>query len=164
MCVRLTTHGTKFCDENGVDIIPIRMVVVINNDNNDCAQREEPNAKERFHEEEVSIEDLPSAESADDERWEDMESDNEDTFVVFERELEKVRLILKGREGVDMEIPSDKQKRRFCKSHKKLRKQEGSEKRERKRKEAENVDATHFVPPPNFSRKNEYLYYVGATD
>ena len=63
-----------------------------------------------------------------------MESDNEDDFIVPEYELEKVRILLKGREGIDLEIPSDKQKCHFCKSHRKLRKQEGREKRERNEK------------------------------
>ena len=42
--------------------------------------------------------------------------------------------------------------------------QEVWENKERKRKELENIDAEHFVPPPNFFGKNEYLYYVGAKD
>lgn len=26
------------------------------------------------------------------------------------------------------------------------------------------MDKEHFIPPPNFSGKNKYLYYVGAED
>ena len=151
-------HGTKFCDEEGNDIIPFRMVGVINND----SVEQEPLAKERFHHEEVSVEDLPLAESADDELGEYIESD-EDDFIVPESELEKVRMLLKGREEVELEIPRDMSKRKFCKSHRKFCKQEILEKKERERKEKENADAEHFVPP-KFSGKNEYLYYVGARD
>ena len=70
-------------------------------------------------------------------------------------------MLLKGREGVEVEILRDKPKRKFCKSHKKFRRQEVRENKERKHKQRENVDAEHSVPP-DFSGKNEYLYYVGA--
>ena len=36
--------------------------------------------------------------------------------------------------------------------------------KQRIRKVKEDVDKEHFIPPPNFSGKNEYLYYVGAED
>ena len=42
-------HGTKFCDEDGYDIIPIRMVAVIENGNVKAL----PIVKERFHQEEA---------------------------------------------------------------------------------------------------------------
>ena len=72
-------------------------------------------------------------------------------------------MLLKGRDEVEVEIPCDISKRKFCKSHRKFRQQEVRENKERKRKELENVDAEHPVPP-DFSGKNEYLYYVGAQD
>ena len=118
--------------------------------------------KESFHQEEVLVEDLPLAESADDELCGD-DDDSDNDFIVTESELEKVRMLLKGREGVEVEIPRDKPKRKFCKSHKKFCRQEVRENKERKRKALENVDAEHSVPP-DFSGKNEYLYYVGAQD
>ena len=40
-------------------------------------------------------------------------------------------------------------------------------KKEQERHEERDIDAAHFVPPeipPDFARKNEYLYYVGAKD
>ena len=112
-------HGTKFCDEEGYDIVPIQMVAIVNDDRVES----KPLEKERFHREEVSVEDLPLVESADDELCSD-DDDSDDDFIVPESELEKVRMLLKGREGVEVEIPCDKPKRKFCKSHKKFRRQE----------------------------------------
>ena len=78
-----------------------------------------PLEKERLHREEVSVEDLPLAKSADNELCGD-DDDSNDDFIVPESELEKVRMLLKGKEGVQVEIPCDKPKRKFCKSHKKF--------------------------------------------
>ena len=55
-------------------------------------------------------------------------SDGED-WEVPEEEIEKVRLLLKHQEVVDLSLSEDKKKkRRFCKSHQKLRKRELKEK------------------------------------
>ena len=71
----------------------------------------------------MSIEDLPLAESADDELCGD-NVDSDDDFIVPHSELEKVRMLLKGQEGVEVEIPRDKPKCKFCKSHEKFFQQE----------------------------------------
>ena len=78
-------HGTKFCDEDGYDIIPIRMVAVIEHGN----VKTLPLVKERFHQEEVSIKDLSSADNADGEQSDNVDLDDDD-FIVPESELEKV--------------------------------------------------------------------------
>ena len=92
---------------------------------------------------------------------EDDESGYDD--IVPEEELEKVRLLLKGREEILLDIPVDKPKRKFCKSHRKFRKQAIKEQKQQKRKELEDDNKAQFGPP-NLSGKNEYLYYVGAED
>ena len=107
-------HGTKFCDEEGYDVVPIRMVQVVNSDLNEKVTQE----REKFHHEEISIEDLSLAESVDDEF---SEEDSDKDFIVPESELEKIQILLRGQEeGIYMEIPRDKSKCKFCKSHRKF--------------------------------------------
>ena len=87
-----------------------------------------------------------------------------DDWEVSEEDLEKVRLLLKERE-VPLDIPPSKARRRFCKSHRKFRKQAEKAQREKRKQEGEEeLDTEHFVLPPNFPWKNEYLYYVEAQD
>ena len=86
---------------------------------NDGRVDEKPLAKEIFNHEEVLIEGLPLDESAYDELDEEIELE-EDDFIVPKFELEKIRMLLRGREGVEMEIPCDMPKCMFCKSHWKL--------------------------------------------
>ena len=134
------------------------MVQVINSDLN----KEVPQEKEKFHHEEVSIKDLYLAKSTNDEFCEE---DLDKDFVVPEWELEKIQVLLRGQEeGIDMEIPCDKPKHKFCKSHRKFWKQEVREKREQKQKELEDLNGIHLVQSPNLLGKNKYLYYVGAED
>ena len=95
------------------------MVAIVNDDWVD----DKPLEKERFHQEEVSVEDLPLAKSADDEFCGGDDNLDED-FIVPESELEKVRMLLKGREGIVVEIPRDKRKHKFNKSHRKFCQQE----------------------------------------
>ena len=78
------------------------MVAIVNDDRVES----NPLEKERFHQEEVSVEDLPLAKSADDEFCGDND-DSDNDFIVPKSELEKVRMLLKGREGVEVEIPCD---------------------------------------------------------
>ena len=88
-------HGTKFCDSKGYDIAPIQMVIILN----DNQEQEQPLEHERHHQEEVSIEDLSLEDDVDDEKCENLGIRSEDDdFVVFEFELQKVRMLLKGRE------------------------------------------------------------------
>ena len=72
-------------------------------------------------------------------------------------------MLLKGRDEIELEIPCDKSKQQFCKSHRSSRKQELKEKREKKKKEREAFMEDNRLPP-QFSGKNEYLYYVGSED
>ena len=77
--------------------------------------------------------------------------------------MEKIRLLLKHREPVDLPIELEKKPRKFCKSHQKLRKQEiAKKKQEAKLKQEKEDEATYG--PPKFEGKTEYLYYVGAED
>ena len=57
------------------------------------------------------------SESVDDEFCGD-DDDSDEDFIVPEFELEKVRMLLKGREEIEVEIPHDQPKRKFCESHK----------------------------------------------
>ena len=122
-----------------------------------------------MHIEEVSVTEvsLDSSNDADHEgRFDtllDPDFDDED-WEVSEEDLEKVRLLLKERE-VPLDIPPSKARRRFCKSHRKFQKQAEKARREKKKQEGEEeLDKEHFLSPPNFSGKNEYLYYVEAQD
>ena len=71
---------------------------------------------------------------------------------------------MKGWEEISVEIPCDKPKRKFYKSHRKFQKQEIYKQKAKEKKELESIDAAHFVTPPGFSGKNAYLYYVEAKD
>ena len=53
---------------------------------------------------------------------------DEDNFIVPNTEIEKVQMLLKGQDNMELEIPCDKAKCRFCKSHKKFCKRELREK------------------------------------
>ena len=90
-----------------------------------------------------------------------------DNSIVPEEELKKIRVLLRGRIGVDMKIPLDKQKQKFCKSHRKFCKQALKEKKEKEKRAQEDIAKEHFEPPeipPEFEGKNKFLYYVGAKD
>ena len=76
-----------------------------------------------------------------------MEGYDSDDFVVPEEELENIRLPLKGREEIALELPREKPKRKFCKSHRKFRKQAIREKWELELKECCDQDADQFKPP-----------------
>ena len=116
MDVCANIYATRHCDEEGYDVVPVWMVQVVNSDLNEKVTQE----REKFHHEEVSIEDLSLAESADDEFCEE---DSDEDFIVPESELEKIQILLRGREEkVDMEIPGDKPKHKFCNSHRKFQK------------------------------------------
>ena len=167
-------HPTKFCNPDGYDIIPIRMVQVIEPEESIIQTIENP--QEIFVcDKEVSVHDLLSStgygtadEGDEDGCLEDSghEGDDED-FDVPETELEKIRILLRGREAQELIMPKDKHKRKFCKSHRVLRKRSLKEKREREKQAEEQLDAEHFVPPiipPEFLGKNEYLYHIGAED
>ena len=78
-------HDIKFCNEEGYDLIPIRMVSIVGAEEHNISHI----TKERFHHEEVSINDLSDAENADGELSEDDKQDKND-FDVPESELEKV--------------------------------------------------------------------------
>ena len=102
------------------------MVAIVNDDRVES----NPLEKERFHQEEVSVEDLHLAESANNELCGD-DDDLDDDLIVPKSELEKVRMLLKGREDVHLQIPNGKFRRKFCKSHRKFCKEEIREKKAR---------------------------------
>ena len=120
-------------------------------------------------ENEVSIQDLSAsnygtADEGDNE--DDLEesgnsADFEDDAIVPESELEKVRLLLKGREEVQLTMSKTKATRKFCKSHRVLRKKVLKEQQDLKKRAIEDPDSKHYIPP-GLAGKNEYLYYVGA--
>ena len=162
---------TKLCDENGYDVIPILMIA--------NKQMEEP-LQEEFYDlnvelflgDTVSIKDVTSsdydtADDGDERRLlNSFDGYDSDDAIVSEEELEKIRVLLRGRDEVALEIPKTKPKRKFCKSHRKFRKQAVAEAKKIKAVE-EDVDRQHFIPPvipPEFQGKNEFLYYVGAED
>ena len=83
---------------------------------------------------------------ADDELYDEVEIDsNDEDFNVSQYELEKVRMLLKGREEVEMEIPCATIKQKFCKSHQNFRKQEIQKRKVQEQKEREKIDAKHFL-------------------
>ena len=159
---------TQFCDSDGYDIIPIRMISLVRNINEEnekkCLKEQVQFQTDTVSVRELSSQDYGSADEGDNDGCLDMSEDldSRGDDIVPESEIEKVRLLLRERE-VLLDIPYDKPKQKFCKSHRKFRKQALKEKL-RTRKEKEDVDKEHFIPPPNFSRKNKYLYYVGAED
>ena len=135
LTVSALPKSTKFCDKDGYDIIPIRMIKT--------RVRKEP-FQEQFHksrnelelEDIVSIRDISNSDYStaddDEERWlNSFEGYDSNDKIVPEEELEKIRILLRGREGVDLDLPKHKPKRKFCKSHRKFRKK--AEERKRKR-------------------------------
>ena len=155
---------TKFCDEDGYDIVPIWMIGAV--------VRNEPSPEEFYEAKEdifggdsVSVTDIISSDygTADSEHRDDVldgtEGYDSEDFVVPKEELEKIRLLLKGREEIALELPSEKPKRKFCKSHRKFRKQAIREKRKLELTQHYDPDANHFkLPeiPPEFQGKNEF--------
>ena len=69
-----------------------------------------------------------------------------DDAIVLEEELEKIQVLLRGCEEIALEIPKDKPKCKFCKSHRKFEKQAVEEARRKKANELEDVDKEHFIP------------------
>ena len=125
---------TQFCDPDGYDIIPIRMISIVKGKSKEN--------KGKYHKEqisqletdtvsvrELSNQDYGSADEGDNDGCLDMSEDldSEGDDIVPESEIEKVRLLLKERE-VLLDIPYDKPKQKFCKSHRKFRKQALKEK------------------------------------
>ena len=72
-------------------------------------------------------------------------------------------MLLRGREEIHLEIPRAEPNRKFCQSHRKFRKQALKLKREKEQRERIQNETIN-LKPPQFSGKNEYLYYVGAND
>lgn len=148
----------KFCDDDGYDVHPLHMTEVL-----------EPNIEKlqvaNLLVDEVSVEDIPL------ERVNPSESKSEffdipldeDDWEVPEEDLDKIRLLPKHREPIDLPVCVEKKQRRFCKIHKKLRKREIREKREEARVEQEKENEAAYNPP-KFEGKTEDLYYVGAKD
>ena len=78
-------------------------------------------------------------------------------------ELDDVRMLLRGRDDILLEILKASKPRKFYHSHRKFWKQALKQKLEQEWREQESKDAKHFEPP-QFTGKNEYLYFVNAKD
>ena len=90
-----------------------------------------------------------------------------DNSIVPKESLEKIRVLLRGKEGVDMKTPLDKSKQKFCKSRSKFCKQALNERKEKEKRALGDVDKGYFEPPETpleFEGKNKFLYYVEAKD
>lgn len=77
----------------------------------------------------IPIEEESTASGNTDNCLDSFEGYDSDNYIVLEEELEKIRVLLRGREGVDIKIPLDKPKQRFCTNHRKLCKQALKEKK-----------------------------------
>lgn len=82
----MLNHGNKFCNRYGCDIIPIRVVALLDSDN----AKSPSLVKESFHQEEVSIEELSFAEVVDGE-WNDNVESKDDDFLVPKLELKSFK-------------------------------------------------------------------------
>ena len=108
--------GPKFCDEEGYDIHPLNMISLVEPD------EPEINTPHLLMDEvlveSVSL-DTPSLRSKKDELEDEA---SEEDWEVPEEELEKVRLLLKNWEPINISINPEKKPRRFCKIHQRKRK------------------------------------------
>ena len=142
--VSTLNHGIKFCDEDGYDIVPIRMVQVLGGHD------------------EVSVEDVSDVDDMT------IKIDSELLYVASdedsdrsEHRVENVKMLRRQGKGVEVSLKCERKKRRFCRSHQRLLKEstKGYEDEETKAQDTEDGDDSN---PPHLSGKNEYLYYVGA--
>ena len=108
--------GPKFCDEEGYDIHPLNMISLV--ESNEL----EINIPHLLLDE-VSVESVfPDTPSPRSEKSELEEEVSDEDWEVPKEELDKVRLLLKNRESVNISINPEKKPRRFCKSHQRQRK------------------------------------------
>ena len=86
----VTRPGPKFCDEEGYDIHPLKMIIIVN-----FVEKETPISNLLI--DEVSVEDVPIEPTSPGEENSkiNLESSNEEDWEVPEEELDKVRLLLK---------------------------------------------------------------------
>ena len=108
--------GPKFCDEEGYDVHPLNMISLVESD--------EPEINiPHLLLDEVSVEsvfpDTPSVGSGKSELEEEV---SDEDWEVLDEELDKVHLLLKNRESVNISINPEKKPRRFCKNHQRQRK------------------------------------------
>ena len=167
-----TCNFDSLCDEDGYDVVPVLMIAT--------TQKIEPLQEEFYKTNDdlllgdmVSIRDVSASDyDTTDDGKEGRLLDSSDGYdlddaIVSEEDLEKIRMLLRGREEIALEVPKVKPKCKFCKIHRKFCKQVVAEAKCQKAKEIEEVDKEHFVLPiipPKFKGKNEFLYYVGAED
>ena len=102
----------KFCDEEGYDIHPLNMISIANSGEDETPI---PNLLV----DEVSIEDVPIEPTilGEENSKLSLESSNEEDWEVLEEELDKVKLLLKDWEAVDISITPNRRRRPFCQSH-----------------------------------------------
>ena len=103
--------GPKFFDEEGYDIHPFNMISLVD--------RNEPEVNiSHLLLDEVLVESVsPDTPSLRTEKDELEDGVSEEDWEVPEEELEKVCLLLKNREPIDISIDPERQPRRFCRSH-----------------------------------------------
>lgn len=155
-------RGSQFVDDDGYDVHPLHMISVYNCESGECAS-----TSSNLMMDEVSVEDLSggkttSAES-DGEFLDIPLEDKDNDWEVPEEEVEKIRLMLKHRDPVDLSLEQEKRPRKYCKSHQKLRRREIDKKKQEAKLRLDKEDEAAYGPP-NFEGKTEYLYYVGAED
>ena len=157
----------KFCTLESYDIQPLLMLTSTYTGLDD--QSIEP---QFYCQDQVSIEDVPltmysSIEDGDHEDCLepsdiDGDIDGEYDFVVPKLELEKVCLLLKGREAVSVSISRDQPQCKFCQSHCKFCKQMLKSKREAQKAQLQAKERES--KPLEFPKSSKYLLYVKAID
>ena len=110
---------------------------------------------------EVSIESVfPNTPNLGDGKSELNKEVSDEDWEVLKEELDKVLLLLKHREPINISITPKRKPRRFCKSHQRQRKRTT----QRGEKDKQNGEVKPIPEPPHMGGKLEYLCYVGAED
>ena len=115
----------KFCDEDGYDVVPILMITTQQTEGPSSEEFYEPNNDVLLGDmvsiRDVSASDYDTTDDGDEGRLLDsLEGYDSDDAIVPEEDLEKIRVLLRGREEIALEFPKEKPKHKFCKSHRKF--------------------------------------------
>ena len=146
--------GPKFCDKEAYNVHPLHTISLVELD------EQEIHAPHLLLDE-VSVESVsPDTLSSRTEKDEPKGGVCKEDGEVPEEEVEKVRLLLKNREPIDISVKPESKPRRFCKSHQRLRKKTTL----RGEKDEPEREVKPIPEPPHLEGKSEYLCYVGAKD
>ena len=122
--VCVNPKSIKFCTPKGYDIQPFFMITQT------YRSMDNHSIEPQFYcQDQVSVEDLPltideSTKDGDQENYsKSSDDDGKNDFNVPEFKLEKVQLLLKGREAVTLNIPKNQPRQESGKSHRKFCKQ-----------------------------------------